>query len=76
LKDAALQVYALLSGRDYGRVDLRVTPNGAIYVLEFNPNPDISPDAGYVKAVKSANMEYNEFVEFLLNEAKNRNSDE
>ena len=72
LKDTALRVYALLGGRDYGRVDMRVTSSGAIYVLEFNPNPDISLDAGYAKAIKTAKMTYNQFINFILHEALNR----
>jgi len=69
LSELALKVYVLMGGRDYGRVDMRVAPNGVIYVLEYNPNPDISPDAGYYKALKNANIKYTQFVELLINEA-------
>ena len=32
--------------KGYGRVDLQVTEQGEVYVLEVNPNPDLSMDAG------------------------------
>lgn len=69
LEDVALRVYALLLGRDYGRVDLRVDEQGRIFVLEYNPNPDISPDAGFSRALGAAGIEYNDFINFLLQEA-------
>lgn len=72
LEEVALQVYDVLNGRDYGRVDTRVDSEGNIYVLEYNPNPDISPDAGFVKALKAAGIKYKEFVELLINEALKR----
>jgi len=74
LEETALNVYRVLMGRDYGRVDTRVDAAGNIYVLEFNPNPDISPDAGFVKALRAAGIKYKDFVEFLLNQALNRKS--
>ena len=39
LRDVCTAAYRLIGMRDYGRVDLRVTPDGRAYVLEVNPNP-------------------------------------
>jgi D-alanine-D-alanine ligase len=72
LADVALAVYELLGGRDYGRVDTRVDSEGRIHVLEFNPNPDISADAGYAKALKSAGIAYERFIEILIENALRR----
>ncbi len=72
LADTALRVYQLLNGRDYGRVDIRLDMSEKIYVLEYNPNPDISPDAGYSRSLKAAGIKYSEFVELLLREALER----
>ncbi|MFC1568780.1 ATP-grasp domain-containing protein [bacterium] len=72
LEDVALQVYTLLGGRDYGRVDTRVDLEGRIYVLEFNPNPDISPDAGFSKAVRAAGLSYSDFIGELVRIAMDR----
>ena len=34
-------VYRALRIRGYGRIDLRVTPEGEIVILEANPNPNL-----------------------------------
>jgi len=72
LEEAALITYKLLGGRDYGRVDFRVDKSEHIYVLEYNPNPDISPDAGYSNALRAAGMLYENFIEFLIHQSLNR----
>lgn len=76
LQDTALRVYSLLGGRDYGRVDVRVNPEGEIFVLEYNPNPDISPDAGYNRALNAHGMAFHEFVNLIIIEAMERNCDD
>jgi D-alanine-D-alanine ligase len=75
LEEMALKVYQTLMGRDYGRVDTRVDAEGNIFVLEYNPNPDISPDAGYVKALRAGGIMFKDFVELIINQAINRKPD-
>jgi D-alanine-D-alanine ligase len=68
LETTALKVYELLSGKDYGRVDFRVDADENIHVLEFNPNPDISPDAGFVKALIASGMDFEDFLKIIIRE--------
>lgn len=76
LEDTALQVVALLGGRDYGRVDIRVDEAERIYVLEYNPNPDISLDAGFSKALSAAGIAYSTFVSEMIQNALKRKADD
>jgi len=72
LAEISLAVYRVLQGRDYGRVDIRMDAAGDLFVLEYNPNPDISPDAGFVRALSAAGIEYSAFVELLIKQALER----
>jgi len=68
----ALRVFKLFGCRDYARVDFRVDREGKIYVIEVNPNPDISPQSGMTRAIKAQGMTYIEFIRGLLERALQR----
>src|SRR5262249_14395440 len=50
----ACQAFRLLNCRGYGRVDFRVSPAGHVYVIEVNPNSDLSPLAGLATGLEAA----------------------
>jgi D-alanine-D-alanine ligase len=58
--------------RDYARVDLRVDRDGNPWVIDVNPNPDISPDAGVARSAKVAGMSYVELIKKLTEVAWKR----
>jgi D-alanine-D-alanine ligase len=62
LQKTALAVYEALKLRDYGRVDMRLTPKGEIYVIEANPNPWLAPEAELAIAAKNAGREYEKLI--------------
>jgi D-alanine-D-alanine ligase len=53
----------------YGRVDMRISANGQPYVLEVNPNPDISPDAGLARMALAHGWSYEELIAKVVDEA-------
>jgi D-alanine-D-alanine ligase len=72
LIEIAKKAYILLGCSDYGRIDFRIN-NDQPYVLEVNPNPDISEDAGLAKMARAAGMNYNQLIAKIMSFALARN---
>lgn len=72
IKQIALEVADLFSCRDYARVDLRLDKNNVPYILEVNPNPDISIDAGFARAAKAYGLNYPELLNKIVEFAHDR----
>ena len=72
LRRLAEAAYRLLGCRDYARVDFRMNASGKPYILEVNPNPEISETAGFVGCLESGQMAYKEFIVRLVRQAHTR----
>ncbi len=60
------RVYRALDLSGYGRIDLRLSDNGEIYVLEANPNPDLAHDAELADAAEHAGLDYGQLVQKIV----------
>jgi len=76
IENAALKTYEILGCRDYARVDIRLSSKNVPYVIEVNPNPDISPDSGFIRSAESGGIKYNEVLMNLVNYALQRKIDD
>ena len=76
LKDIALRCYRIIGCRDYARVDVRMTKEGVPYVLEVNPNPDISDDAGFARSARAYGLSFHETVGKIVEICLARSKDE
>jgi len=66
------RVYRLLQIRDYGRIDLRLTPENKLVILEANSNPDIASGEDVAEAAKKVGISYEKLIERILRIALQR----
>jgi D-alanine-D-alanine ligase len=72
IQETAITAYRVLKLRDYGRLDLRVTDTGRIYVIEANPNPWLDPAAEFAMAAKESGRSYKELIGEIVELAMKR----
>lgn len=72
VRRAALEAFRAVGVRDYGRVDVRLSPAGVPYVLDVNPNCDLSANAGMSRAAASVGIDYASLVKLLVRYALRR----
>jgi len=72
LSDTALAAYRALKLRDYGRIDMRLAPNGDVYVIEANPNPWLASRQEFAMAARAAGRSYSELIGEIVELAMSR----
>lgn len=65
LERIAMAAWRALGLRGYARVDFRVDAEERPYVIDVNPNPDLSRDAGLALAAARAGLSYERLIEGL-----------
>lgn len=66
------RVYRALKLQDYGRVDLRLTSDNKLIILEANPNPDIAYGEEVAEAAEKTGISYESLVERIIHLALKR----
>jgi D-alanine-D-alanine ligase len=72
LQKVAVDAYRALRVRDYGRVDLRLTDTGDIYVLEVNASCYLERSSEFAMSAGAAGMDYPRLIEQIVNLALER----
>lgn len=60
------RIYKALFMTGYARMDLRMTADGRIYVLEANPNPNLSFGEDFAESAEVAGIGYGELIQKIL----------
>jgi D-alanine-D-alanine ligase len=74
LRQIALRAFNALGCRDYARVDFRVSRTGKPYVVDVNPNPDISEGAGFARSALAGGFAYPTLIRKIASFALSRKS--
>jgi len=72
LQKVAVDAYRALRVRDYGRVDLRLTDTGDIYVLEVNASCYLERSSEFAMAAGAAGIDYPKLIERIVELALER----
>jgi D-alanine-D-alanine ligase len=72
LQRLAVRAWGVMDGRGYARVDVRLSDDGVPYVIDINPNPDLSHDAGLARQARVAGWSYDELIGRVMEEALSR----
>jgi D-alanine-D-alanine ligase len=75
IREIALSAFKLLYSSGYARIDMRMDKSGQINVIEINPNPDISPEAGVAVQASANGMTYTKLIEKIIKLALDRKND-
>ena len=62
LSDVAVKAYRAVKLRDYGRIDMRLSSKGEVYVIEANPNPWLSSGQEFAMAAKKSGLSYTQMI--------------
>jgi D-alanine-D-alanine ligase len=64
--EIALKAFAVMGCRDYARVDMRLDSEKNLYVLEVNPNPDLTDGAGFMRSAGAAGLSYAQALKKII----------
>ncbi len=74
MQEVAVDAFHALRLRDYGRIDLRVTPTEDIYVIEVNPNCYLERESEFARAAAKSGLEYEQLIARIVDLASARYS--
>jgi len=61
------RIYRSLGLSGYARMDLRLTPDGRVYLIEANPNPNLSYGEDFAESAETAGISYDQLLHKLIN---------
>jgi D-alanine-D-alanine ligase len=63
----AKRTYRALGLSGYARIDLRLAEDGKLYVIEANPNPDLTREEDFALSALAAGIDYPSLLQRILN---------
>jgi len=60
IREVAVATFRALRCRDYARIDMRIDEDGQPFILEVNPNPDLTDGAAFMMCASSSGRSFSE----------------
>ncbi len=61
------RVYHVLEQSGYARMDLRLTPEGEVYLIEPNPNPELAYGEDFAESAETVGVSYVQLLHRIVN---------
>ena len=74
VEEIALLAYHVTGCRDYARLDLRLSPRNQVFVLEVNPNPDLTEGVSFMESAEKAGISFSQALAQIVEYARARRS--
>ena len=72
VKAAVLAAYKITGCNDYARLDVRLTKDNKIFVLEVNPNPDLTESVSFMQSAEHIGLSFGETLSKIVDYALRR----
>jgi D-alanine-D-alanine ligase len=67
IRETCKRVYRNLMLSGYARIDLRLSEDSGVYVIEANPNPQLSRDEDFAESAREASVDYCGLLQRIVN---------
>jgi D-alanine-D-alanine ligase len=72
IRNLCKRIYRVLELSGYARIDLRLDPEGRIYILEANPNPQLAYGEDFAESAERAGVSYDGLLQRIVSLALQR----
>jgi len=72
VRERAAQAYKLSNCRDYARIDMRLSKENRVYVLEVNPNPDLTEGVSFMESAEKVGLSFSQTLKRIVDMALSR----
>jgi len=72
IESAVVPAYTVTGCRDYARIDMRMNRKGEVFILEVNPNPDLTEGVSFMESAEKAGLSFPETLKTIVDCAMER----
>jgi len=72
IEEAVIPAYTLTGCRDYARIDMRMNRKGEVFILEVNPNPDLTEGVSFMESAEKGGLSFPDTLRAIVESALER----